>query len=149
MNTPLDDAARGPLLQLLASAEDANQALATLLAEETRLLRAGTMKDALALAPQKAALTLAHTRAAHAIRHHAVALHRHARTETLAYREQERNLLKAAEVNVRLLTTLRAALDTIMRQALNSANGPSSPYARNGTTGTPSAAGHRLLSVRS
>jgi hypothetical protein len=149
MNNPLDDAARSPLLRLLASAEDANEALANLLAEETRLLRAGAMKDALALAPQKATLSLAHARAGQNLRHHAVALHRHARAETLAFRERERALLKAAEINVRLLATLRTALDSIMRQALNTKDGPASPYARSGTIAPQNQTGHRLLSVQS
>lgn len=132
MTHNIDEVARAPLLKLLATAEEANATLATLLAEETRLLREGAMKDALALAPQKAALSLAHARAGQALRHHAVALHRHARTETLAFRDRERDLLKAAEINVRLLATLRTALDTIMRQALNTAHGPAGPYTCNG-----------------
>ena len=140
---------RTALIKMLAEADTAMAALAALLDEETRLLRAGDMKEALALAPRKAGLSLAHSRAAHNIRHHAVALHRHARSEALAFRERERNLLKSAEINVRLLGTLRTALDSIMRQALNAPQGPASPYARSGTVAQTKTPDHRLLSVRS
>ena len=140
---------RAQLLKLLADADRATASLGELLAEETRLLRAGEMKEALALAPRKAGLSLAHSRAAQAVRNNAVALHRHAREETLAFRERERALLKAAETNVRLLATLRTALDSVMRMALNGQNGPASPYARTGTMAQPARVGHRLLSVTS
>lgn len=149
MNSTVDDAARAPLLKLLSDTHETREALAALLNEETRLLRAGALKEALALTPDKAALTLAHTRATHAIRHHAVALHRHARVETVELRERERDLLKAAEINVRLLSTLRTALDGVMRQALNTPQGPASPYARSGMMATQKQPDHRLLSVTS
>ncbi len=144
-----DPHSRAQMLKILAEADKASAALAACLVEETRLLREGALKDALALATQKAGLSLAHSRAAQTIRHHAVALHRHAREETLAFRERERALLKEAETNVRLLATLRTALDAVMRGALNAPRGPASPYARPGTAAPPQRADHVLLSVRS
>lgn len=140
---------RAQLLKMLQTAEEATANLAELLVEETRLLREGEMRAALALASRKAGLSLAHSRAAQTLRHHAVALHRHARDETLVFREKERALLKAAETNVRLLATLRTALDSVMRMALNNKTGPASPYARTGTVAEPARAAHRLLSVTS
>lgn len=147
MNDTTQD--RAQLLKLLAEADAATAAIGELLAEETRLLREGSMKEALALASRKAGLSLAHSRAAQAIRNHAVALHRHAREETIAFRERERALLKAAETNVRLLATLRTALDSVMRMALNNRTGPASPYAKTGTVVQPARVEHRLLSVTS
>lgn len=144
-----DPSRRPQLLHVLAEAEKANAAMAELLVEETRLLREGAMQEALALASRKANLSLAHTRAALNVRNHAVALHLYAREETLAFREKERALLKAAETNVRLLTVLRAALDSVMRTALTSSNAPSAPYARSGSVTTTTRPEHRLLSVRS
>lgn len=149
MMNETDPHSRAQMLNILAEAETASAALAACLIEETRLLREGALKEALALATHKAGLSLAHTRAAHMIRHHAVALHRHAREETLAFRERERALLKEVETNVRLLATLRTALDSVMRGALNAPRGPASPYARPGATPPPQRPEHVLLSVRS
>lgn len=137
------------LLETMAEADAATHALARLLDEETRLLQAGALKEALALASQKANLSLAHSRAAHRVRNHAVALHRHMRDQALAYRERERALLKAAESNVRLLGHLRTALDSVMRSALQDTNNPASPYGKSGRIIPTEQAAHRLLSLRS
>ncbi len=147
--THADPNRRASLLNVLAEADAATQTLADLLAEETRLLREGEMQDALALASRKASLSLTHARAAQNVRHHAVALHLHARDEMLAFRDRERALLKAAETNVRLLGTLRAALDSVMRTALTAPDAAMGPYARSGTVTRAAQTEHRLLSVRS
>ena len=137
------------LLETITQAEAATDALAALLEEETRLLRAGALKEALALASHKANLSLAHSRAAHRVRNHAVALHRHRREEALVYREKERALLKAAETNVQLLGLLRTALDSVMRHALQETNSTASPYSKSGHVIPADRTAHRLLSVRS
>ena len=144
-----DDFRRTQALAVLLEAEKASEALAALVQEETERLRDGSLQEALALTTRKASLALAHARAVQNVRHHAVTLHRYARAETLAFRERERELLKAAETNVRLLGTLRAALDSVMRAALSAQSAPASPYARTGTISAPQRTEHRLLSVRS
>ena len=144
-----DNLRRTQALTVLQEAQKASDALAQLVQEETALLRAGSLQDALALTTRKASLSLAHARAAQNVRKHTVALHLYAHEETLAFREQERALLKAAETNVRLLGTLRAALDSVMRSALSANTAPASPYARTGTVTPQPRSEHRLLSVRS
>lgn len=147
MQTPLPDTQF--LTDILIEADAATHALSGLLDEETHLLRNGALKEALALAPQKANLSLVHNRAAQRIRTHAVALHRSMRTEALAYRERERALLQKAETNIRVIGILRTALDHVVRQALQEQDHATSPYSKSGRLTQSEPTGHRLLSRRS